>query len=311
MSPPASQARLDEKPAAAAEAGIVPAPDSDKPAHSPGRLWRWRPHSVTTPRSRSQHVARPKRNLTATLREWHKRAGLFAFVFMGWLGMSGFLINQSADWGYDTIRVDWSWVMALYGLRPEPPRAGLHADGHWLAATSEATLLDGRPLTTPIREPLGMAAGGTASAPLLFVAASDRVVVLKPDGTRVDELTGSFLPVKSIRRIGTLAGAPRTVAVQDLDVYVSTDGLAWSAAPAGASFTWAEAAPLPESERSKALPYSRPSVSLEHVLVDAHSGRLFGQAGAYVINAVGLAALWLGISGAWMMWRTSRRRRAG
>jgi hypothetical protein len=263
-----------------------------------------------TSRSRSQHVARPKRNLTATLREWHKRAGLFAFLFMGWLGISGFLINQSADWGYDVVRINWSWVMSLYGLHPEPPRSGLAADGHWLAVTTEATLLDGKPLPTPIHEPLGMVAGGTDATPLLFVAGTDRLVLLKPDGTRVDELTASFLPIKAVRRIGTLADSPRTVAIQDLDIYTSTDGLEWKQLSPGANIDWAEAAPLPEAERAKALPYSRPSVSLEHVLVDAHSGRLFGRAGAYVINAVGLAALWLGISGVWMMWRTSRRRRS-
>ena len=289
---------------------LAHAPDPGKPVRTPGRLWHWRPRSVLTPRARSQHVARPKRNFAATLREWHKRAGLFAFLFMGWLGISGVLINQSADWGYDTLRIDWSWVMALYGLHPEPPRTGLHADGHWLAAASEATLLDGRPLAAPIREPLGMAAGGSDAEPLLFVATPDSVVILDAEGARVDELTGAFLPVRSIRRIGTLSGSARMVAIQDLDVYVSRDGLSWSAAPDGASFSWTEAAPLPESERTRALPYSRPSVSLEHVLVDAHSGRLFGQAGVYLINAVGLAALRLGVSGAWMMWRTSRRRRA-
>ena len=46
--------------------------------------------------TRVHHAARPKPNLLATLREWHKRLGLFAFFFMGWLGFSGFLINQSA-----------------------------------------------------------------------------------------------------------------------------------------------------------------------------------------------------------------------
>ncbi|MFP5304650.1 MAG: PepSY domain-containing protein, partial [Gammaproteobacteria bacterium] len=69
---------------------------------------------------------------------------------------------------------------------------------------------------------------------------------------------------------------------------------------------------MPEAERSRLLEYSRPSVSLEHVLVDMHSGRLFGEIGAWVINAVGFAAIWLAISGTWMWYRiNANRRRAG
>ena len=62
--------------------------------------------------------AAPRRNLSIFLREWHKRAGLFAFLFMGWLGLSGVLINQSPGWGYDTDRIYWRPVMWLYGRFP-------------------------------------------------------------------------------------------------------------------------------------------------------------------------------------------------
>ena len=66
---------------------------------------------------------------------------------------------------------------------------------------------------------------------------------------------------------------------------------------------------MPEPERELLLDYSRPSVSLEHVLVDAHSGRLFGNFGAWVINFVGFAAIGLSISGIWMWWRIRSNRR--
>jgi len=44
-------------------------------------------------------------------------------------------------------------------------------------------------------------------------------------------------------------------------------------------------------------------------LIDLHSGRLFGRLGPYVIDLVGLLALWLSISGVWMMWRTNQARK--
>lgn len=269
------------------------------------RLRHWRTR-IAPAKKKSPQL---KRNLSAILREWHKRVGLFAFVFMGWLGASGFLINQSADWGYDTVRIDWGWVMALYGLHPEPPQTGFAAGDHWLAVTADYTLLDALPLSQPIAAPLGFVAGGPADAPLLFVAASDRLVLLMPSGDKVDELVPPILPVSTIRRVGSIENVPGAIAVQDLDAYQSHDGGdTWTTVDPG-SVRWSQSEPMPQIERDKLMPYSRPSVSLEHVLVDAHSGRLFGQWGVYVINAVGFAALALSITGVWMIWRTSRQRR--
>lgn len=278
------------------------------------RLSQWRVRAIAP---RAPAPPKPKKTLTAQLREWHKRAGLFAFVFMFWLALSGVLINQSSSWGYDTVRVRWSWLMSLYGLSPEPPQNGYAApapggDSHWLVATSEATLLDGEPLEYPIAAPIGFVAAGDPERPFLFAAEANRLVVLALDGTRVDELAPMLLPVKTIRRIGFVpdAGGRSRVAIQDLDIYASLDGLEWSPLPPGADVHWSQAAPLPANVREKAVPYSRPSETLEHILVDAHSGRLFGTFGVYVINAVGLAAMALSVTGVWMIWLTNRRRKA-
>jgi hypothetical protein len=265
---------------------------------------RWRMQSV------KHRPVRPKRNLTVTLREWHKRAGLAVFVFMGWLGFSGVLLNQSASWGLDAVRLGAPWLMSLYGLHAEPPLTGFSTQGHWLAVTADATLLDGKPLSMLIPAPRGFVTGGGSASPTLFVASADSLVLLKPDGSRIDELRSPTLPVSTIRRVGAVDGPGGRIAVQDLDAFQSADeGETWTPVDP-AVVHWSGSRALSENERTQLLPFSKPTVALEQVLIDAHSGRLVGRYGPYVINAVGITALWLAISGAWMMWRTSRRRRA-
>ncbi|HKY90351.1 MAG TPA: PepSY domain-containing protein [Nevskiaceae bacterium] len=263
----------------------------------------------TMPEWLRRAIAIQPNNMAATLREWHKRAGLFAFLFMGWLGFSGFLINQSASWGYDTIRIDWGWVMTLYGLHPEAPPTGYAAGGHWLATTADYTLVDAQPMSVHVPQPVGFAFVATPS-PQYFIASEDGVAVLAPDGTRIDELAAPILPVGTVRRIGTVKGRPDHLAVQDLDAFASPDGGTTWAPVSSTEVEWSATEAIPDAERQKLLPWSRPSVSLEHVLVDAHSGRLFGNAGAYLINTVGFAAIGLAFSGVWMWWRTRSRRRA-
>lgn len=255
----------------------------------------------------------PQRNLTATLRDWHKRAGLFAFLFLGWLGASGILLNEASDLNLNGVRVGWPWLMSIYGLRAEPPRSGLAAGGHWLAQAGDNTVLDGHPLAQAVAAPLGFVAAsepGAADKQMLYLAQGDSLLLLRPDGTRVDELRMPPLPIGAIRRIGSIPSSPGSIAIQGSDTAYQSDdeGESWKPVPATA-VSWSVQQPLPAQQRSLLLPYSRPSVSAQQMLVDLHSGRLFGRFGTYVIDAVGLAALLLATSGVWMMWRTSSARR--
>jgi len=275
------------------------------------RPWRSRA-VINTARERAAAPAQVRKNLTMVLREWHKRAGLFAFVFLGWLGLSGIFLNEASDLDLNARRVGWPWLMAIYGLHAEPPPSGLGAGGHWLALAGGASLLDGKPLAQPLDAPLGLVAApepGSART-MLYAAQADSVVLLRADGSRVDELRMPPLPIAAIRRIGLVSGHPGSIAIQGSDTaYQSEDeGESWKPVPATA-VEWSALQPLPQQVRAALLPYSRPSVSVQQLLVDAHSGRLFGRFGTTVIDVVGLAALLLASSGVWMMWRTNSARK--
>lgn len=260
--------------------------------------------------ARKSKPTQPKKTLTATLREWHKRAGLGAFIFMGWLGVSGVALNQSASWGLDAARVDWSWLMSVYGLHAQSPESGFSFDGHWIAVLGEHSILDGKLLSMPVKSPLGMVTSGDGAQKKLVVASYDGVLLLKPDGTRIDELgAGLMLPVSSIQRLGSAEGNPTMAVIEDKGLYGSTDGESWNRLPAKTAVHWSEPVALSATQRKQFEQYARPSVAVEQLLIDLHSGRLFGRLGPYVIDLVGLLALWLSISGVWMMWRTNQARK--
>jgi len=264
------------------------------------RLRHWR--DAVLPRRPSAPA--PKKNFTATLREWHKRAGLAACLFLAWLACSGVLLTRSQSLGFDVARIDWPWLMSIYGLRPEPPRNGFADHGHWLAAAKTATLLDGKPIGQPIASPLGFVSIGDTR----YVATQESVVVLDASGKMVDELRSPYMPVSTVRRIGVVAGT-NALAVQDLDAYRSDDGGNNWTTVASTAVQWSAASPLTDSQRAALTPYSRPSVLVEQLLIDLHSGRLFGPIGAWVITLVGFGAFWLAMSGAWMWWRIQKARR--
>ncbi|NKF23440.1 PepSY domain-containing protein [Solimonas marina] len=252
---------------------------------------------------------RPKRNIIMLLREWHSRAGLLAFAFLLWLAVTGILLTRSVDLGLDTARVDWPWLTQLYGLHAAPPDSGFSAGGHWLAQTNDYTLIDGKPLPSAVTAPLGLVFGGTPDMPILYIASPDSVVLVTPDGQRVDKLMPPILPVSSVRRIGTLKSDPHTIAVQDLDAYQSADeGNTWTPV-SPTDVDWSQARALPAAQQQAALPYSKPRIIVEQVLIDLHTGRLFGPIGAWIITIIGFVAIVLAISGIWMWWRIRQNRK--
>ena len=252
-----------------------------------------------------------KKNMSMFLRQWHQRGGLFAFLFMGWLGISGFLLNQSASWGLDAIRVGSQTLMAMYGLHPEVPDSGYKQGGHWLATTTENTVVDGHVLDSHIPSPLGFAAVNIDGSQTLFVATKDKVTVLDTEGRVIDELSDYLLPVGAVSALGTTSsgeGDASTVVVKGERSYTSRDGIAWVPLQDDSAVSWSQQTALSEGIKSQVEPFARPTVALEQVLIDLHSGRLFGRVGPWVINTVGVICVWLSISGVWMMWRANKRK---
>lgn len=253
-------------------------------------------------------AARPKAklSLTASLRMWHQRLGLTAALFLIWLGASGTVLSRSDQLGFDAMRLRWDWLSAWYGLNAEAPRMGFEAAGHWMAATRENTLLDAREVEPRIPPPIGLVTLAGADGPRLVIGTADSLVITAPDGERIDELRAPILPVDSLRRIGLSADGG--IAVQDYDAYESRDGGNTWLPVLPQSVSWSQPKPLPAGQRRAIEQFAKPSVLVEQVLIDLHSGRLFGAVGAWVITLVGLLALGLSFSGVWSWWRIRQSR---
>ncbi|MDH4458995.1 MAG: PepSY-associated TM helix domain-containing protein [Nevskia sp.] len=261
-------------------------------------------HDSRPAKAMSRPNARPA--FTAQLRKWHQRFGLAASLFLIWLGSSGAILSRSDQFGFDAMRVRWDWLTALYGLNAEAPRIGFEAQGHWMAATRESTLLDARVVEPRIPPPIGFVPLAGVTGRQLVIGTSESLVIVGENGVRVDELRAPILPVASLRRIGTTADGG--IAVQDFDAFESRDGGNTWVAVLPQSVKWSQPAPLPGAQRKAIEQFAKPSVLVEQVLIDLHSGRLFGPIGAWIITLVGVLALGLSISGVWSWWRIRQSR---
>ena len=235
------------------------------------------------------------------MRHWHRRLGITAAAFIVWLAISGIALNEGTFLGLDQIKVGGRFIAMFYGLSDRAPRTGYTDGRHWLVPGASDVLLDGH----LIQPSLSHVTGFVSTGKTLFVGFDEGIVVLTLDGQLVETLRAPTLPVAQLRRIRL--NHDRRIVIQGERSYVSTDAETWSEIAAADTVTWSKAIELPADQSDLAAAALRPQFPLSRVLADAHSGRLFGRYGHWVVDAVGLAALLLAMTGGWIYLRAVRR----
>lgn len=241
--------------------------------------------------------------LTARLlRRWHKRLGLLAALFVVFLALSGLALNHGEALDLDQTELSTPWLMAWYGLKPSVPEQAFASDGTSFCAQGEVWVLAGRRVKPGHGEPLG----AIAIEDVHWVATANEIVLYDREGRSVDKIGRELLPAVPIHRIGVWQG--RLVANADGTAYASTDGITWNNLPERATVTWSRPAPLSEAQRRELAPLFAPTLPLQRIVADAHSGRIFGPYGVLVTDLLAAILLILALSGGWLFLGARRQK---
>lgn len=237
------------------------------------------------------------------LRRWHKQLGLLAASFFIYLALTGLFLNHSELVDSDSTRIGAPWLMAWYGLKPKIPETGFRVNGLLFVASDEIWVWSGKTLKPGHGQPLGAA----RNADQLWIATASELDLFQTDGHFVDRIERDLLPAFPLRRLGTLDG--RLIVETAHGAFSTTDGIAWAPLAADSKNSWSLAQPLADAEKASLGPLFAPSLSLERIVADVHSGRIFGHYGMLISDALAIALLLLVGSGIWMYFRSPRRRR--
>ena len=249
-------------------------------------------------------MTRPSR-VSRLLRRWHRQVGLAAAGFFAFLSISGLLLNHGDTFELDSVRLGTPWLMAWYGLKPAVPEQGFEQEGLLFASQGETWVLGLRKLKPGHGEPLGV----VHTAGQLWVATSDEIDLFDADGRLVDRIEHDLLPGTPIRRIGNREG--KLLANIGNEVFATTDGIAWAPLASDGRMVWSRLQPLNATQRQALAPLFAPSLPLQRVVADLHSGRIFGSYGVLLVDALGAALLLLAGSGLWIYFKSSGNRVKG
>ncbi|HEY9036543.1 MAG TPA: PepSY domain-containing protein [Pseudomonadales bacterium] len=233
------------------------------------------------------------------LLRWHRRVGLMAVAFIMVVSITGIALNHTKGLGLG-VTVHQSWLLALYGI--EPPSVSIAMLGDTpVVHDGVDRLYRGTHFTVQC----GDWFAGAVGLPQGWMAACGNALWIF-DGS--DQL---------LERIGPEHGLPGTVeavAARDGIVQVLMDGQAWIFDAEHLSFTPAEGqepAWVVVVTQVRGVPGvpdipAGSTLTVEQVILDLHSGRLFGQFTVLLMDLSGVAMLLLGISGLFV-WGSRRK----
>ena len=237
---------------------------------------------------------------------WHRWLGVCASLLVLVLAVTGILLNHTEALRLDARQVHSEALLTWYGIDGPAHLTSYAVGPKRLTQGGQRWFLDAKPLPgefPPLR-------GAVRLQSLLVAATSDALWLLTEQGEVVERMDNRAGIPAGIRRIGTDA---------DGHLLIDTDGgywrgdrdlVQWQPVEQPAQVRWAAPEPVPDALRQEILQFYRGAgLPLERVLLDLHSGRIFGGWGVFLMDAAAVVLVMLACSGVWLWWRGRSRRR--
>jgi hypothetical protein len=139
---------------------------------------------------------------------------------------------------------------------------------------------------------------------MLVIASQHKLYLVSPKGQLVDTLNKEALPDQNINNVGVYGEF--LVLVTPVGIYQSEDAISWEAA-SEKNVVWSKPMRLDQTYQEKLSQRFQPSLPLERVMLDIHSGRILGSYGPILMDVVAIVLSVLSLSGVWIYLRSVRR----
>ncbi|CAA6678864.1 MULTISPECIES: PepSY domain-containing protein [unclassified Lentimonas] len=239
-----------------------------------------------------------------TILAWHRWLGIASALFLLSLSITGLALNHTEFLKLDQVQIKSSVILNRYGMA-----SGESIDAYRIHQSDTLAHLNGQlfynnaPLASASR-PLGIIEGD----PISVVATETQLIYLTTEGEFIESIDSNQLPYTTLIAVGTtIDGSPLLISAEG-NWTPDADWLEFDRYQASYNVEPLETITLDEANANTLLDaFQGGGVSLYRVLLDLHSGRLFGWAGRTLMDLSAIAIIILITSGIGGWLRKSRR----
>ena len=237
---------------------------------------------------------------------WHRRIGLIALALVIVLAITGIMLNHTENFKLDETYVNNPWLLGWYGIEPEGEpisyRVKNNQSSHIISLWQNQLFFDDKAITT-LQQTIH---GAIAAEQFIVIALDNEIILLSYEGEFIERLSTS-ISFSNIQRLGMKYKRPVIETSEPLYYMADEHILDWDII-INEDIKWTEQYTLNENEYQQLLvAYRGNGLKLERVILDLHSGRIFGLYGIYLMDAAAIALLWLSLSGLWV-WNSRRQK---
>jgi len=235
---------------------------------------------------------------------WHRRIGIAALLLVIILAITGIMLNHTEQFKLDESYVDNHLLLNWYGIEPDDDPVSYQVnkdeEKHTISAWNYQLFFDDVAITH-LEQNMH---GAIGAEQFIVVALENAIILLSYDGEFIERISTS-LSFNNIQRLGMKYKRPVIETSKPLYYMADEHILDWDVT-INEGIDWAEQHKLSDIDRDKLLiAYRGNGLKLERVILDLHSGRIFGNYGIYLMDAAAIALLWLSLSGLWV-WSSRR-----
>ena len=233
---------------------------------------------------------------------WHRRIGLIALVLVIILAITGIMLNHTEKLMLDNRYINNSWLLSWYGIEPEDQPVSFKV-GDNIVSSLDNKLFFNDTVVSDLQQTMH---GAMAGEQFIVIALDSAIILLTPEGEFIEHVSTS-ISFTNIQRLGMKYQRP-VIETSDPLYYIADEHILDWDIIINEGIEWIQPYELDEAEKEKLLTaYRGKGLKLERVILDLHSGRIFGEYGVYLMDAAAIALLWLSFSGLWV-WSSRRRK---
>lgn len=226
------------------------------------------------------------------LHEWHRYIGIVSAFFVIVLSLTGLILNFNDTLELDDNHIANRWLLDHYSIG-EFPIVSYQSNNLLISHSSQFIFIDGE----YILQSNDALLGAIHTEEFIVLATPASLILLDYAGNIVDEIS----------QLTGLPEAPLGISMDQLGHPVLRGvNTYWKASPEltawqplqGPHPQWVAPSATPSQIADKIQDYVRShEISLERMLLDLHSGRLFGEMGKNIMSIAALLLILLAISG--------------
>lgn len=233
--------------------------------------------------------------MAAKLHKWHRRIGLLASIFIIFLVFTGIVLQHSDELGLPTSHLTNTWLLKYYGIKPNPITT-YQLGNRTISHAGDTLYLSGKPFTSERENIFGAIEFNNQ----IIIAVNSALLLIDQEGNLIDEVSTQDGLVEA--PLGIALSKTGLPVIRGVNTYWQGDSTLtdWQIL-AGPHPKWsAPSISLPSLKQTIETHDMSQQISMERFILDAHSGRVFGKYGVFIIDAAAILLLILSITGIWL-----------